>query len=917
VDTDDPSRRGRGVRRGLRAAARRVDRSLPLLVKLGIPALLLAVAVATTVGSLLLQSTREHFGDAYEAQNRLIAHIVASQYRANQPDPTEMKTFLDDLRHSAPALVRVSVFRVEGRERVLWAQSGRAIDPEDALVRTIPVGTPTAPAWIEISISPTILERTLSAAERELLVVLATAGLVAILALGLILYALVLRRAARLARAAARVAEGDLSVRLPEGEGPRGRDVLINVAREFHHMLESLDARNRQQAAVAEFGRLALSDADVPSLLDDAVALVARGLDVPLAAVLELKGDRFHIRAARGWPESRTRSPIPLDSQAGQTLRGRGPVVLDDVATETRFTPHRNLVELGVRSGVSVLVLGPDGPYGVLIAHATQRRHFTDDDVHFLQAMAHSIGAALRHRRAQREVAEAEKRFRTLVEQIPAVIYVEDPDDLSTARYVSPYYETMFGYTPEERLADQGMWLKLLHPEDRGRVVQASRRTNETGEPFRAEYRMIARDGRVVWVRDEAMLLRDDAGNSIGWQGVLFDITERKRAEEALHRVMLQNRLILDSAGEGIFGLDLDGRITFINPAAVDMLGWTAEDLVGMRGHDVIHHSRPDGSPYPLEECPIYQAFRQGITRRLDDEVFWRRDGSALPIEYASTPIHDEGQVAGAVVTFSDITARKEAEETLRTAYDRERQAAERLRQVDEMKNAFLSAVSHELRTPLSAVLGYALTLKQEELGLPEEERRELLERLAANAQKLNRLLADLLDVDRMERGILEPQRHPVDLDAMARQVVSETDVRGRGVELDVERVTAEVDGPKVERILENLLVNAAKHTPPDSQVRVAIRLRDGGVLLTVDDEGPGVPDELKEAVFRPFERGPRAPTHAPGTGIGLSLVARFAELHGGRAWVEDRPGGGASFRVFLPAVSSRDGARRASAPAR
>jgi two-component system sensor histidine kinase KdpD len=127
-------------------------------------------------------------------------------------------------------------------------------------------------------------------------------------------------------------------------------------------------------------------------------------------------------------------------------------------------------------------------------------------------------------------------------------------------------------------------------------------------------------------------------------------------------------------------------------------------------------------------------------------------------------------------------------------------------------------------------------------------------------------------------------------------------------VKLEVEPMVADVDGPKVERILENLLVNAAKHTPPNTVVRVRIQRHDTGLLLAVEDEGAGVPDDLKEVVFRPFERGPRAPTHAPGTGIGLSLVARFAELHGGRAWVEDRVGGGASFRVFLPAVISGNG---------
>jgi PAS domain S-box-containing protein len=925
---DDPS--GRSLRHGLRAAVRRVDRSLPLLVKIAIPILLILSLAALTVGSLLVRDTRKHFTEAYDGQTRLVAHVVASRYREIAYDREAMTDFLEDLRRSGPLLLRIRLYRLEDDVRVVWATSGENLEAAGASEEVLeasrdgwlteqlyPVGTPTAPAWVGLVVSTRALDRATAEAERQLMITLSLAALGSLLSVGLVLYLVVLRRAGRLFRAAKRVGAGDLAVRLPEAAGPPSRDALGNVAREFDQMLRILDARNRQQAAVAEFGQLALTGADVPTLVEDAVGLAARGLDVELASVLELHEDRFVIRAARGWPDDRAGLPVPLDSQARFTLGSADPVVLDDLAVETRFTPPASLVELGVRSGVSVVVPGPDGAFGVLAAHTQERRRFTADDAHFLQAMANSLGAAIRHRRTQREVADAEERYRTLVEQIPAVIYVDDDDELSTARYVSPYYETMFGYTPQERLSDPELWVKLLHPEDRERVLEESRRTNETGEPFRTEYRMIARDGRVVWVRDEAMLLRDDAGRTLGWQGVLFDITERKSAEEALRRVMLQNRLILDSAGEGIFGLDLEGRITFINPVGAEMLGWIPEELVGLPGHDAIHHSRPDGSPYPTDDCPIYAAFHDGLARRVDDEAFWRRDGTPLPVEYTSTPLLDEGRLVGAVVTFGDIIARKRAEETLRTAYDREREVAERLRQVDEMKNAFLSAVSHELRTPLSAVMGYALTLKQDELNLPEEERRELLDRLAANAQKLHRLLADLLDVDRMERGILEPQRHPVDLEALAQRIVQETDVRGRGVQLDVERLVADLDGPKIERILENLLVNAAKHTPPGTQVRVGIHARDGGVLIAVEDEGAGVPDELKESVFRPFERGPGVPTHAPGTGIGLSLVARFAELHGGRAWVEDRTGGGASFRVFIPAVISGNGFRSVPAPER
>jgi len=230
------------------------------------------------------------------------------------------------------------------------------------------------------------------------------------------------------------------------------------------------------------------------------------------------------------------------------------------------------------------------------------------------------------------------------------------------------------------------------------------------------------------------------------------------------------------------------------------------------------------------------------------------------------------------------------------------RQAADRLRSLDEMKNMFLDAVSHELRTPLSAVLGIALTLEGEHVQVSEADKRDLLARLVANARKLERLLSDLLDLDRLVRGIVAPNRRPTDVSALVRRVVDACEITGdRTVTVEAEEVVLAVDTAKVERIVENLVVNTARHTPAGSGIWVRVRAQDGGVLIAVEDEGEGVPEELKEAIFEPFRQGPHRSRHSPGVGIGLSLVARFAELHGGRAWVEDRPGGGASFRVFLP----------------
>lgn len=233
--------------------------------------------------------------------------------------------------------------------------------------------------------------------------------------------------------------------------------------------------------------------------------------------------------------------------------------------------------------------------------------------------------------------------------------------------------------------------------------------------------------------------------------------------------------------------------------------------------------------------------------------------------------------------------------------YEAEREATARLRRLDEMKNGFLDAVSHELRTPLTSVLGYALTLARPDLSASPRERGEMLDILIANARKLDRLLCDLLDLDRLVRGALDPRRRPTDLRALVDRVLVETDVRDRSVGVDVAASGISVDPAKVERIVENLVVNAVRHTPAGTPLWVRSWDHDGGVVVAVEDAGPGVSPEERQEIFKPFRHGSRVASHAPSTGIGLSVVARFAELHGGRAWVEDRSGGGASFRVFLP----------------
>jgi PAS domain S-box-containing protein len=372
-------------------------------------------------------------------------------------------------------------------------------------------------------------------------------------------------------------------------------------------------------------------------------------------------------------------------------------------------------------------------------------------------------------RQTAEAMRSAETKYRTLIEQIPAITYIDAVEGPVTTLYISPQTEGILGYKPSEWFEDPHLLSKRIHPEDHDRWRAEIDKCEKTGEPFRLEYRILGRDGRVVWVHDESVQLRDAAGRPLFWQGVMFDITERKQAEEKLEQ-----------------------------------------------------------------------------------------------------------------------------------AWQREMEAAQRLRALDEMKNTFLEAVSHELRTPLTAILGSALTLEREDLALAGDEGKDLVRRLAANSRKLNRLLSDLLDLDRLARGIVEPKRQLTDVASLAQRVIEDIEQGGR-VKLDVEPAEVWVDPAKVERIVENLVANAIRHTPASTDVWVRVHSYGGGVLISVDDAGAGIPVSDREAIFEPFRQLRGDQTHSPGVGIGLSLVARFAEIHGGRAWVEDRPGGGASFRVFLP----------------
>jgi PAS domain S-box-containing protein len=304
----------------------------------------------------------------------------------------------------------------------------------------------------------------------------------------------------------------------------------------------------------------------------------------------------------------------------------------------------------------------------------------------------------------------------------------------------------------------------------------------------------------------------------------------------------------------------------------------TAPNASGVTFESFLDHVHPDDREMIKRTVQRAYAARQpfAVDHRVvlpDGEVRWLHGRGRVVVDDTGAPIRMVG-------TAQDVTERK---------------------RVDELRDNILSNVSHELRTPLTSIIGFSLTLKQKGRALAEEARVQVVDNLAEQSSKLDRLLSDLLDLDRLRHGVMRPTFRETDVGQLAEQVASGFEPNGRALVVHAESVFAEVDAPKVERIVENLLANAVKHTSPGTEIHLRVETYDGGVLIAVDDRGPGVPETHRRAIFEVFNRG-EALASTPGTGIGLSLVSQFAALHGGRVWVQENPGGGASFRVFLPA---------------
>jgi PAS domain S-box-containing protein len=386
--------------------------------------------------------------------------------------------------------------------------------------------------------------------------------------------------------------------------------------------------------------------------------------------------------------------------------------------------------------------------------------------------------------------------------------------------------------------------------------------------------------------------------------------------ETDLETLRRQHELILNSVGEGVYGLDLEGKVTFVNPAAANMIGWDIHDLIGQSMHSVLHHSKPDGKPYPIHECPIYQAFRDGRVHRANTEVFWRKDGSSFPVEYISTPMQDQhGNAIGTVVTFQDITQRKWAETLLQRTNDelelkvRDRTAAlqqsnEQLQELSELKSRFVSMVCHEFRNPLNNILLSASSLDRYSAQLSPDQQREYLNGIKIDVERMTQMIDDILVIGKIEAHKLMIQPSAIELVQFCHSLIAEMQLITKEQPLVVisrhRHLIAELDEKLLRSILTNILSNSILYCRDRSPIHLQLSKRNGHVIFQISDRGIGILPEDLPYLFEPFHRGKNV-SNIPGTGLGLNIVKRFVDLHNGQTKVDSKLNIGTTFTITLP----------------
>jgi two-component system sensor histidine kinase VicK len=497
-------------------------------------------------------------------------------------------------------------------------------------------------------------------------------------------------------------------------------------------------------------------------------------------------------------------------------------------------------------------------------------------------------------RAAEATLRESEARYRQLVEGSLGMVCTHSLD--GTILSVNTHGAESLGRTVGEMTG--APLTAFMRPEYRPGFDRYLHEISLTGEA-QGRFQLTASSGdtRTIAFRNKLILPAEREPYVLGF-GV--DISEQVRAEEKLRALIHQSNSILESVGDGIYGVDLNGRVTVINPAALQMLGYKPSELLGRNLHEMIHHTHPDGTPYPEPDCPIGKTIRNLDTIRVANEVFWRKDGTSFPVEYVarpqiesksesrpdSTPGSKSGKAVGVVVAFRDTTER---------------------RALDRMKDEFISTVSHELRTPLTSLRAALGLVTGGALDKRPEKKQDMLAIAVGNTDRLIRLVNDFLDIERISSGNAELHSSMCTAQSLFERAANlqqaAADKNNLRFHFESNAVEVYADPDRILQALTNLISNAIKFSPPGGTIYLSARpIDEHEARIDVHDEGRGIPPGKLDAIFERFQQVDASDSRAMGgTGLGLAICRSIVTQHGGLIWATSPPNHGATFHFTLP----------------
>lgn len=492
-----------------------------------------------------------------------------------------------------------------------------------------------------------------------------------------------------------------------------------------------------------------------------------------------------------------------------------------------------------------------------------------------------------------------EERYRTLVEQLPGIVYTAEFGEAGRWRYVSPFATELLGFSAQEFVDDPLLYWRQIHPDDRARVIGEEDHTRDTTRSFSSEYRMFTKSGEIVWVYDVAAVVTDDVGAARYMQGVILDITERKTIEERLARSESTLRTVIDSEPECVKQVARDGTLLAMNPAGLSMIEvGSARDAIGGSVYDLVV---PEHRQAFIE---LTQSTFEGHTGTLEFDIVGRR-GTRRSMETHAAPLRDgEGNVVACLAVTRDVSDRKRAEADLQSALRRTEELAASLSELNASKSELIQLLSHELFTPISVIQGVALTLARQDRNIGPEQRRDLAAGVERASHRLRRLIGNLSAAAQLDREGEVVDTSAITVGALLEAVVAEFPEQAarirRPEDLEALERPVAVDHDLAVRAIAVVVENALDLS--EEPVEIDVATGEGGVVVTVADRGRGVPEAARETIFDAFVQvDPGMTREHEGLGIGLYLARRIMWAHRGDVVLRDRPGYGAVFEISFP----------------